>query len=143
MMEDQLDESLVRAYQTKFLEDKYEDYKIRLDKIRNLLLSCPQPKQTGAFLLIFSKYVEPYWHKLESKETVIGRISEVDISLKHPWISKKHCMISHDGTDWLIQDCQSRNRMMVNERETQSQYLKDGDAIQLGNYLLIFTNVTQ
>lgn len=136
-MRDDLEENLIQAYQESTEpSDAVGDIK-RLRMTRELLLANPPPTEPGGFLLVVERNKQPFWHRLED-ETTIGRGRGADLVLAHPWISKCHCRVSFDGDDWRIDDLQSRNGLRVNGESESSHILSEGDAIQLGSFLIIF-----
>ncbi len=140
-MDDSIEDYLIEALQTKYNDETSVGYKNRLDKIRELLLANSAPIDAGAFLLIIHQKEKPYWYKLVKDQTIIGREKYADLVLEHPWISNKHCEVSYDNSDWLIKDLNSKNGVIINGKEKPFHFLNEGDAVEIGNYLLIFITV--
>ncbi len=79
-------------------------------------------------------------HELNTKRTTIGRQLDQDIQLFDRMISKTHAEItlSQDGR-YVLRDVGSRNGTTLNnEIITSPRYLKNGDSIGLGGYILTF-----
>ncbi len=136
-MKRKLESDLVDAYSARETIAPITFNKTRLDKTRKLLIANAPPQQAGGFLLVVSMSEQPYWYHLSDK-TIIGRTEEADLVLGHPWVSKKHCIIEFDGTDWEVRDTGSRNGVFINSERKEYHYLKEGDAVQIGSFLVIF-----
>jgi len=61
----------------------------------------------------------------------IGRSSTCDIRLNFPVVSNRHCALIFDGTNWTIQDLNSRNGTRVNEIRVTTQVLHSGDTVSI------------
>lgn len=72
-------------------------------------------------------------------EIKIGRADHNDVVLPDPTVGSTHAILRAQGTDYHIVDFGSRNGVFVDGRRiNQSQLLKNGDVIQLGQCLLTF-----
>lgn len=110
----------------------------RLQRTRSLLRRHSPPSEPGAYLLVLRRGVSAFWFRLHD-ETTIGRSAERNrLTLAHPWISRTHGKIRRDGLDWLIEDTGARNGMKINGQTKAKHVLRDGDAIHVGIYLLLF-----
>ncbi|NSW53886.1 MAG: FHA domain-containing protein [Anaerolineae bacterium] len=70
----------------------------------------------------------------------IGRGSDNMITLDHPLVSRYHAVIERMGTRTRITDLHSANGVFVNGEAVDTQaWLKQGDAIKIGPYLIHFT----
>src|SRR5437764_1339184 len=74
----------------------------------------------------------------------MGRDNSCDVVLPHPAISKQHAalqqVLGRNGPDWILSDNRSTNGTWLNGRAItcdRSQRLTDGDAIMLGDVVLI------
>jgi transcriptional regulator with PAS, ATPase and Fis domain len=56
-----------------------------------------------------------------------------------PAMSRTHCTIEYKDGSWSVIDHDSRNGTMVNGVPIRSQLLNDGDQVQIGNSILLFT----
>ena len=73
------------------------------------------------------------------KETVqIGRLSDNDIMLPDPNVSRVHARISRRGDSYFITDLKSTNGTFLNEERIMDAQLADEDVIRLGGTRLIF-----
>lgn len=65
-------------------------------------------------------------------EAVVGRISECDVCIADPHISRRHCVISAGQTGYFIKDLGSANGVVLNGVKVTDAALKDGDKLQFG-----------
>jgi S1-C subfamily serine protease len=66
---------------------------------------------------------------------VIGRDPGVDIiaaPADEQFVSRRHCLIRREGTDWVIEDLNSSNGTHVNGTLVTRVVLEDGDEVQIG-----------
>jgi len=73
----------------------------------------------------------------ENKELFLGRACH-DFSLHDECLSRKHCQITANGSDFYIKDLGSYNGTFVNGEKIENVKLHDQDEINIGNTLLIF-----
>ncbi len=71
---------------------------------------------------------------------LIGRNSVNDIVIDNLAVSAQHAKIESIGNDYLFVDLQSENGSFVNDEQTKSHWLNDGDIITVGKHTLKFTN---
>jgi len=64
---------------------------------------------------------------------VIGRSSECNLALPQSYVSRSHATITHDGTQFVLEDAQSRHGTFVNGKQVTSRTLQPGDRIQFGS----------
>lgn len=77
--------------------------------------------------------------ELTSDRMVLGRSGECDIPLDVAAISRKHAVVTHDGSQYFIDDLESRNHTFLNdERVMEPTPLRDGDRIQICDLTLAF-----
>ncbi len=100
-------------------------------------------KKPEKVVLILFTYLEPGQtikkHAVINETVTIGRASDCDIVLKHPSVSRNHCVIERTEGEVVIRDCNSRNGILVNGRRVKGSYtLSDKDVIQILGYQLIF-----
>ncbi|MFC1850989.1 ATPase, T2SS/T4P/T4SS family [candidate division CSSED10-310 bacterium] len=75
--------------------------------------------------------------EFDKDNIVIGRIDSVDIVLKHNRVSRKHAVISKEGTHYTIGDLGSSNGTFVNDHRITARYrLSHGDVIRIGTFTL-------
>ena len=75
---------------------------------------------------------------LEVDQISIGRESASDLSLGHPSVSRRHCVIERDGADFKIRDLDSSNGTFVNGKPVNEQVLSHADQIRIGSIALVF-----
>ncbi len=71
---------------------------------------------------------------LEGTEAIIGRSRSTDITILDDGISREHTVILYDDeTDsYSVEDLQSTNGTLVNQKRIRSAELVNGDQIQIG-----------
>lgn len=72
------------------------------------------------------------------KETTIGRAHTNHIVLKEARISRQHAIIRQAGKEFVIEDLQSSNGVVVNGEKIKEHVLTDGDQIQIGDFVMEF-----
>jgi transcriptional regulator with GAF, ATPase, and Fis domain len=75
---------------------------------------------------------------LTDAEATIGRESVSNILLRHPSISRRHCVIRKVGAEFKIADLDSYNGTFVNGIPIKEQTLAHADQIRVGNIALLF-----
>lgn len=79
---------------------------------------------------------------LGDAELRIGRGEEADIRIADNTLSTIHCVIRRDGSDWLVQDCQSTNGTWVNgTRIGRATPIGHGDRIKCGSQDLCLSRI--
>ena len=71
-------------------------------------------------------------------DTTIGRSDDNDIVLLGSTVSRKHARIEKTKEGYLLTDLGSRNGTEVNQKSTQSIFLKHQDQIKIGPNRLTF-----
>ena len=71
-----------------------------------------------------------------SKTIEIGR--EGNFRLEDPSLSRRHCVISFDGSGYSVVDKDSTWGTFVNGSKITSHRLRDGDRIKVGSHVLLF-----
>ena len=74
---------------------------------------------------------------LTKTEITLGR-KQVDISLKDPEISRRHCAVILYGDLAVVKDMKSANGTMVNGHFVSQGLLRPGDTLQIGSIVLQF-----
>lgn len=79
-------------------------------------------------------------HQLElgRDPVIIGRATDVNLSLPHPSISRNHCRVWREGERFYIEDLGSTNKTYLNGQAVMRAELGDGDQIGVGNHALKF-----
>src|SRR5680860_676871 len=71
--------------------------------------------------------------------TLLGRLSDCDVTLDDPSVSRRHARIRREGEDYVIEDLRSTNGVRVNGAERDYARLSDGDELELGSVRLSFS----
>lgn len=87
--------------------------------------------------LMDSGDVAPFF-ALQGEVTQIGRITDNDIVLPDPNVSRAHARVTRRGGSYIIVDLDSTNGMWVNEERVSESELDDNDVIRLGGTRLLF-----
>jgi len=66
----------------------------------------------------------------------LGKLSTSDIPLSGKRVSRQHCRLAPTGDGWTIEDTDSRNGVIVNDRRVESCALEDGDRVRLADFEL-------
>jgi len=72
--------------------------------------------------------------------TTIGRDTSCTITLNDQRVSRHHCQIWKEGTNYKIKDLNSKNGIYVNNLRITETTLSHGDTIQIGENILTFCN---
>lgn len=70
----------------------------------------------------------------------IGRDQENDIQLQDSEVSRRHAQIVRKSGEYIFEDLNSANGSVINNELVSQRPLANGDHIQLGRSLLLFTN---
>lgn len=72
-------------------------------------------------------------HRITSAQVTIGRERSVsDIALRDPNVSRRHAQLTFTGSDWSIEDLNSTNGTLVNNRRITRCPLRNGDLLTFG-----------
>jgi len=69
-------------------------------------------------------------------EFVIGRALEADVLLADPYVSRRHAVLVRQGGECWIEDAGTKGGTLVNNERITKQALKDGDTIQIQDFVL-------
>jgi Nif-specific regulatory protein len=75
---------------------------------------------------------------LTEEENSIGRESANLICLSDPSVSRRHCVIKHEGSLFKISDLESLNGTFVNDVPVKDRFLEHGDRLRIGDYTFSF-----
>lgn len=67
-----------------------------------------------------------------------GRNTSCHVTLQDKMVSRLHCVIRHINGQWILEDCQSRNKTFVNSLCITKTTLTPGDFIQIGDTAFSF-----
>ncbi len=72
-------------------------------------------------------------YQLTSQRVIVGRErASADIVLSDPNVSRRHAELTFSGSDWTIEDLNSTNGLMVNNRRVTRWPLRNGDLVTFG-----------
>ena len=78
-------------------------------------------------------------HSITSAQVTIGRERSVsDIALRDPNVSRRHAQLTFTGSDWSIEDLNSTNGTLVNNRRITRCPLRNGDLLTFGLSTFVF-----
>ncbi len=80
-------------------------------------------------------------YRLRSGTTKIGTGGPVDIIVNDGFLSTEHCQIGCSPSGFVLQDLQSTNGCMVNDRRVERHELVDNDLITLGKTNFKFKSI--
>lgn len=69
---------------------------------------------------------------------VIGRSKECDLPIDDKRLSRRHVSIERQGLRFILKDLQTVNGSFINDVQVQEQELESGNAIRLGDTLILF-----
>lgn len=72
------------------------------------------------------------------ERTTIGRSPDCDVFLDDVTVSRRHAILVHSASRFLLQDQGSLNGTFLNRGRIESAELADGDEVQIGKYRLTF-----
>ena len=75
---------------------------------------------------------------LGTDDLIIGRISDSDIVVDDPNVSRHHARITRETETYLITDLGSMNGTTINGTTITSHVLNDGDSIGVGSHTIVF-----
>jgi uncharacterized RDD family membrane protein YckC len=68
----------------------------------------------------------------------IGRDPSNDLVLPDAMVSRRHAVIEHRGSHFVLRDCSSANGSVVNGDRVSERNLRDGDLVAIGSMRLLF-----
>jgi diguanylate cyclase (GGDEF)-like protein len=77
-------------------------------------------------------------YPVASAPVILGRDESCHVRLDDESVSRRHACIRLDGDDYSIVDLRSTNGTFVNDLRVESQKLKDGDYLHIGNCICRF-----
>ncbi|HEX8843578.1 MAG TPA: sigma 54-interacting transcriptional regulator [Pyrinomonadaceae bacterium] len=76
--------------------------------------------------------------ELTEEEISIGRDLVNRLTINDKSVSRRHCIIKHEGGEFRISDLESHNGTFVNDTPAKEHALKHGDRIRVGDSLFLF-----
>lgn len=89
-------------------------------------------------LVLRSGESEGIHFELSHSITHVGRHADSEITLDDITVSRRHCEIHRDGSNFVIRDVGSLNGTYVNQRRVDAVELAQGDEVQIGKFHMIF-----
>ena len=77
---------------------------------------------------------------LEQKVCSLGRDPASDIPLSDPSVSRSHARLTRVFQDYYLEDLESTNGTLLNDRVVTKHLLRDGDRVRIGNFHLRFVD---
>jgi pSer/pThr/pTyr-binding forkhead associated (FHA) protein len=71
----------------------------------------------------------------------IGRLPDNTIVIDQPAVSSHHASVFREGSDFILEDLQSTNGTLVNNRRVSRCRLRDKDVVYVGTQKLVFSAV--
>ena len=126
-------------FSTLIMEPEWpsDDVKKRFKFLQKAFDNHPPPPTDRAQVLVVTSG-NSRWLPI-TKNFTIGSNKRNQLQLKSNFISKRHALISCNDRQWLFKDLGSTNGVSINGNKITERFLNDGDIIQLGNVILIFT----
>ncbi len=73
-----------------------------------------------------------------SRENVLGRSEEIDISLADRLASRRHAVVRQHEGNWVLEDLESRNGTWLDGHSVQREMLSHGGVVRIGMTELVF-----
>ena len=86
----------------------------------------------------YLKYSEQKY-KITEKDLVLGREEGNDLMIPDLMISRRHCLVTYEGSNFIIKDLSSKNGTFVNGKKITNTILRSGDIIKVGTAEITFT----
>jgi len=80
---------------------------------------------------------------LDQEETTIGRKPDNTIHIDNLAVSGRHARVLRIGNKAILEDLNSTNGTMVNNKKVTKHILQHGDTIQVGKHTLVFVNLQE
>lgn len=71
---------------------------------------------------------------------LFGRAGTVDVSVQHPSVSRRHCLVWSEYGQLLIRDLGSTNGTYINDERVSCSTLTAGDELQVGPVVFQYQN---
>ncbi len=96
-----------------------------------------------ACLIVTNGEHEGDFYPLGHRTNVVGRAEAVPIQILDDMVSRKHMQVRYDAATqkYYVLDMRSKHGVLINGRRISDEVvLVDGDQIQVGNTMLLFTD---
>jgi pSer/pThr/pTyr-binding forkhead associated (FHA) protein len=75
---------------------------------------------------------------LEGEVLKLGRTPDNHIVVNDQRVSRYHCVLKRQGTDYVLEDAGTPNGTYVNDQRIQQQLLATGDVIRVGQTTFVY-----
>jgi pSer/pThr/pTyr-binding forkhead associated (FHA) protein len=75
---------------------------------------------------------------LSDERILVGREEGAEIQLASREVSRRHLLVTRQGSEFSILDLDSRNGVYLNGIKVHSATLRDGDTLQIGELVFVF-----
>lgn len=119
------------------LQDATEEFKVV--SLEPEEAEVPNASASVPTLTVLYGKQEGLVYQLAGEKALVGRSPKCDIFLNDMTVSRKHAVLEPVGSGWSIQDTGSFNGVWVNNVNVDHIMLKDKDIIQIGCFVLRYT----
>ena len=81
--------------------------------------------------------------ELDRPTLTVGRDSSNGVQLHDTEVSRSHAGLRRDGDSYVLTDTKSSNGVFVNGKQVTEQVLSNGDQLQIGRTLLLYTGFSE
>ncbi len=78
----------------------------------------------------------------EGSSYIIGRSADCDLQINHPQLSRQHARLCWRDENWLFEDLESKNGLIVNGRTVQQAPVGNDGWVQFGDVVARFETVS-
>jgi hypothetical protein len=82
-------------------------------------------------------------HFFGSGRVIIGRSPDNEIDVESPFVSRRHAQITSDKLGSTIEDLNSTNGILINDKRVKKHRLHDGDVVAIGFHQLVYTDLRE
>lgn len=75
---------------------------------------------------------------IDKSPLLVGRSASNDLVIRDDAVSRRQALITRNDDNWMIEDLNSKNGMIVNGTSKDRHRLQPGDVIQIGHHRLLF-----
>ena len=80
-------------------------------------------------------------HFFGAGRIIVGRSPDNEIYIKSKFVSRHHAQITSDDAGCFIEDLNSTNGVLIDQKRIKKYRLRDGDVVSLGIHELVYTDV--
>lgn len=100
---------------------------------------APAPSNDAVLTVLYGKQ-EGIVYVLDGEVAHIGRSPKCEVFLNDMTVSREHAVLERVGDGWSIRDADSFNGVWINNASIDHAMLNDRDVIQIGCFVLRYTN---